>query len=360
MKYFIRSLFIFFMIVQLGCDRKLEILNPDERIPAQHKAVIEEDYAANAQKCIWFDDKAAAYTVAFDDARVSHYQVSGPALTERDMRGTFFIHTQYITDWTGWQWLEDHGHEIGSHTYSHPKLPELSEAQQRAEFERAIADIREHLKGITAIPSFAYPFGLYDDQVRRVMHDYHVSARGGGGLNRYDLSDDELTLVHGVGVYPPFDMASTAGWVQQAIDQRAWIMVYFHTVSALGDSDYTTIPVDRYLQHLNYVQGRRDSLWIATMGEVTSYLRLRRDATVQVKQIDSTGLEFSLANLQGSYSDLVPLTVKLVLPRNWHGLEVIATREDNVARSFRTGSDDAIFINIPFSAKILIEARKSS
>ena len=356
MKY---SFLMVILVLMLGCDRRIEILCPEETTPAAEKVAIEPDYAPRAEKCLWFDDKPAAYTIAFDDARITHYQVSGPALSERKMQGTFFINTRNIADWTGWQQLVDGGHEIGSHTRNHPKMTELSELQQREEYVRAIADIREHLKGINSIPSFAYPYGLFDDQVRRIMRDYHVSARGGGGLNRPDLSDDELTVVHGIGVYPPYDMGTIASWVDKAVSQRAWIMVYFHSVSAKGDSDDTTIPVDRYLLHLNYVQGLRDSLWIATMGEVTSYLRLRRDSEVNVKQVEHTGLELSLATPQGEYSSLSPITVKIVQPRNWRGQTIEATAENGSAQSFRIAPEEIIYVSVPRSGKILITAKKS-
>lgn len=359
MKHLLHLLLISTLVILIGCDRHLGVVAPEEKPPVVERIAIEAGYTPQAEKCLWYDDRPAAYTIAFDDARSTHYTVSGPALAERKMRGTFFIHTQYITDWTGWQSLVDSGHEIGSHTWSHPKMTEVSEAQQRDDLARAIADIQSHLRGVGRVPSFAYPYGLFNDQVRRVVRQFHASARGGGGLNRPDLSDDELTAVRGVGVYPPFDMPAIAGQVEQAIDQHAWVMVYFHSVSASNDSDYTTIPVERYLEHLDYVKGRSDSLWIAPMGEVTSYLRLRRDAAVRVAQDDSSQLVLTLENLQGEYAGLTPLSVRLNLPAAWNGKQLVIRDEGGAAAAWRSLSPGSVLVQIPHAGQVRIAAVKA-
>ena len=349
-------LLIVVLFLLMGCDKEPDIVTPP--VPL-NKIAIEPEFVPQFEKCLWFDDKSAAYTIGFDDARPTHYQVSGPALTARNMRGTFFINTQYIVDWSGWQMLADKGHEIASHTYSHPKLTELTETQQREELSRAITDIVSHIQGIKEVPSFSYPYGNYNDQVRNLIRSYHYSARGDSGINRHTLRDDELTMVRGAGVYPPFDMGDIERRVERAIANRGWLMVYFHSVSAKGDSDYTTIPLTKYLAHLDYVQRRRDCLWIATMGEVTGYLRLRRDAEVRVETVDSTEIEFSLGGLQGRYSDLAPLTVKMKLPQQWRGHEIVLTREGSKALIAPRRSDDMLYIHIPLGGRVRLAASGS-
>lgn len=350
---FLASVFL----LAVSCSRDSNGVGPGtdsgESVP------IEEGYLPIIEKCLWSGNKPAAYTVSFDDSRPSHYQLAGPALTERGMKGTFFINTRNIGDnWSGWIELATQGHELASHTYSHPKLTELTEEQQRAELERAIDDIRGHIPGLKSVVSFAYPYGLYNDQIRHLVREYHMAARGGWGLNAATLSDEELTLVHGTGVYPPYDMAVIAAAVDKAVREKAWIMVYFHSVSASGDSTNEIIPLPRYLRHLDDVKGRSDSLWIATMGEVAGYMRLRRDAAVQIHQTGRETLDIALANLQGFYADFVPLTIRLKLPQNWSGLEIVAVCGES-RPPIRRESADVIYIDVPVSEKILLTARKS-
>ena len=102
---------ILLMIVLMGCEKRDYIMEVDEAslIP------IDTDYVPAAMFCKWREEKKAAYTVGFDDARLSHYMVSGPELTKRGMVGTFYLNTRNISDWSQWQRLFDDHHEIASH-----------------------------------------------------------------------------------------------------------------------------------------------------------------------------------------------------------------------------------------------------
>lgn len=344
------------ILIFWGCVRNFNILGLPDQNTRQIDIPIESDYTPKVEKCIWRANKLAAYTIAFDDARPSHFQVSGPELSKRNMCGTFYIHTKAVVDWQDWQGLADMGHEIGSHTWSHPKMNELPELLQREELARAISDIRGHLRGAPQVPSFAYPYGLFNDQLRQVVRDYHMSARGGGGLNSFGLSDDELTAVKGIGVYPPYDMASIAGWVKKAMGQFAWIIVYFHTVSTSGDSNDTTIPLNLFLQHIDYVAGLRDSLWIATQGEVVNYIKLRRTAETVVELEKTSALRATLRNMPDGLPNSSSMTVKLWLPRNWLN-ETVIVEDGTSGRVVKISPAEAsLLIDVPIMSNIKLSA----
>jgi peptidoglycan/xylan/chitin deacetylase (PgdA/CDA1 family) len=67
-------------------------------------------------------------------------------------------------DWNELRSVADHGVEIGSHTVSHPHLPQLSDA----ELEREVTDSRDRLEAELGRPCrfLAYPFGDEDGRVR--------------------------------------------------------------------------------------------------------------------------------------------------------------------------------------------------
>jgi peptidoglycan/xylan/chitin deacetylase (PgdA/CDA1 family) len=72
------------------------------------------------------------------------------------------------------------GHEIGSHTCTHPNLTLLPEA----ELERELVESRDFLKGLLnkEINTFAYPYTAYNEKVKNVVHKYYDVSRGGGYL----------------------------------------------------------------------------------------------------------------------------------------------------------------------------------
>lgn len=81
----------------------------------------------------WPGNKKGAISLTFDDACDSHLTVGIPALNARGMKGTFFLITGWVAAWDPWVNASITGHEIGSHTMSHPHLTTLSTTQVQDE-----------------------------------------------------------------------------------------------------------------------------------------------------------------------------------------------------------------------------------
>ncbi|MCL5104504.1 MAG: polysaccharide deacetylase family protein [Armatimonadetes bacterium] len=134
-----------------------------------------------AEKCraegYWERDE---FAVTFDDGYLSVYEHAYPALMERRMTATVYVVADTIggaNDWDARQGdrrepmmsidqlreMADNGFEIGSHTLTHPHLPDISDEQ----LTREIADSKRKLEDILGkeVVSFSYPYGDYDDRV---------------------------------------------------------------------------------------------------------------------------------------------------------------------------------------------------
>jgi len=73
-----------------------------------------------------------------------------------------YAHELTALGWDELERLADAGWEIGSHTVSHPRLPELDDAT----LERELRDSRREIEArIGACRSIAYPYGLADTRV---------------------------------------------------------------------------------------------------------------------------------------------------------------------------------------------------
>jgi peptidoglycan/xylan/chitin deacetylase (PgdA/CDA1 family) len=72
------------------------------------------------------------------------------------------------------------GHEIGSHTCTHPNLTFLPQD----ELERELKESKDSLENLLdkEITSFAYPFTAYNEAVKKTVHKYYDVSRGGGYL----------------------------------------------------------------------------------------------------------------------------------------------------------------------------------
>ncbi|MEZ0073927.1 polysaccharide deacetylase family protein [Planotetraspora sp. GP83] len=123
--------------------------------------------------------------LTFDDGDASHVRVAR-LLKSRGMAGTFYVNSAQIGTagkLTRAQLaaIARAGHEIGGHTLTHPKLPELTPAEQRAE----ICDDRRALLAMGfQVRTFAYPYGAWDGSAKRIVRACgYNGARGVGGLS---------------------------------------------------------------------------------------------------------------------------------------------------------------------------------
>jgi peptidoglycan/xylan/chitin deacetylase (PgdA/CDA1 family) len=126
--------------------------------------------------------------VTFDDAYRSVGRLARPLLDELGVPATVFVPTAFagavaprpwegvdvwidtewggevaVMDWPELRELAEAGWEVGSHTRTHPRLPELGDA----ELAREIADSREETARGMDRPcrSLAYPYGAFDGRV---------------------------------------------------------------------------------------------------------------------------------------------------------------------------------------------------
>jgi peptidoglycan/xylan/chitin deacetylase (PgdA/CDA1 family) len=132
--------------------------------------------------------------VTFDDAYRSVARLGFPILDELGLPATVFAPTAYIGTevpmcWDGidrwhetahetelipcsWRELEmlvDAGWEVGSHTRTHPRLPELTDAELTTELRESRRDCEQHL-GVRC-RSIAYPYGAVDERVADAVAD---------------------------------------------------------------------------------------------------------------------------------------------------------------------------------------------
>jgi peptidoglycan/xylan/chitin deacetylase (PgdA/CDA1 family) len=124
--------------------------------------------------------------LTFDDGWGEHATIARRALEPRGMVGVFFVYTGAVgapgfLDWREVREMEARGHEVLSHTVSHPDLATL--AAGRLDIE--LRESRERLERELGHPvrTLAYPFGSRDARVRAAVanagYDQAFIATGG-------------------------------------------------------------------------------------------------------------------------------------------------------------------------------------
>lgn len=150
---------------------------------------------AHREQGLVLPDKPIVLT--FDDGWGEDTAIAQQYLAPRKMHGVFFVFTGAVGGspylaWPEVKALEQQGHEIQSHTVSHPDLRQLTAAQLDHELQSSKQKLEQEL-GHT-VDAFAYPFGLQDERVVRAIREagYHLAVLAEGGNSR--MASDPLLL----------------------------------------------------------------------------------------------------------------------------------------------------------------------
>ena len=135
-----------------------------------HPITLDELYAYVTQGAP-LPDKPVCLT--FDDGYADSYTIVYPMMKEFHYPWTLFIITGQVgqQNRVTWDQLREmaasHTMTIASHTYSHPKLHEISYAQKKEEIQKAQADIKRELGWDNVW--FCYPYGSYDQETEDIL-----------------------------------------------------------------------------------------------------------------------------------------------------------------------------------------------
>jgi peptidoglycan/xylan/chitin deacetylase (PgdA/CDA1 family) len=176
---------------------------------------------------------------SFDDFPRSAVTEGGRMLRARGWAGTFYAAgafcgrevdgIPYFTE-DDLRQIDEDGHEIGCHTFSHLRL-----AHQRAPI--ILDDLKRNADFLAkTLPahrcsSFAYPFGdLRLPQKRLLAREFGVCRGIWSGINRGRMDFGELKAVGLAQIGP--DVDEVVGWLDLAVRTNAWLIFFTHDVSA--------------------------------------------------------------------------------------------------------------------------------
>ncbi|OVE76602.1 hypothetical protein BVX97_00660, partial [bacterium E08(2017)] len=163
-------------------------------------------------------------SITFDDGNVNCHAEAFSILKNYGLRGSFYITTEQVgapgkMDWKQVGELYDAGHEIGSHTHTHPLLTTLDDDLLEMELSKS----KELLKAFNP-RTIAYPCGDYDEHVINAAKKYYEAGRcfaetGPGSPNLLPFKN-------------PFALSNTSldgySGIGQDREKKEWIIFVFH------------------------------------------------------------------------------------------------------------------------------------
>ena len=224
-------------------------------------------------------DCSAAISYTFDDGLRDQYTLAVPMLNEVGFKGTFFVipgvtaetpdeakHKDYEPEaWGGISWPElkemaDQGHEIASHTWSHPNLPKLPAGEVDAQLRTAYDAIKTRI-GKPPL-TLAFPFNASTPKVEAAALKYHVAYRA------YQTSTGGTSTVESINA-----------WADKLVRDKSWGVLMIHGIA----KGYAALSDPETLRtHFKYVKSRERDIRVDTFANIARYEKERDDAKLKL------------------------------------------------------------------------------
>lgn len=191
---------------------------------------------ALAARCSWPGGAKAAVSLTYDDALASQLLYALPVLDRYGLKATFFLSGQNASSFAP---LARSGHELASHTVTHPcnaELAALGLDEMASELDASIAAVQA--LGTTGKLTFAYPCGqtllARSESYVPIVKQRYRAARGVTAA----VAEPEKVDLFGVpALFPPTssDGSDVVAFVEQAVSSGGWAVIGVHGVSEAGE-----------------------------------------------------------------------------------------------------------------------------
>ena len=268
----------------------------------------------------WPGFRSAAISYTFDDGCANQFAKAIPMFNEFDFKLTLFTVTNWSPNWTALQNAASVGHEIASHTVTHPYLNKMTIAQQTTELKNSQDVINAHITGRKCI-TLAYPYCVPSDQT--LTAQYYIAARHCQGYierstpaNFYQISSLICGNLGSVKTAADFNQK-----FESTATSKGWCVLLIHGID--NDGGYSPLPSTTLRESLEYLDARRDKFWVSTFGNVVRYIRERN--TVSVAELSNQDNSITL-QVTGTLDNTIynyPITIRRPLPQSWTSAYVL-------------------------------------
>jgi peptidoglycan/xylan/chitin deacetylase (PgdA/CDA1 family) len=235
----------------------------------------------------WPNGSSAAVSLTYDDAIQSQLDNAVPALARHGLVATFFLTGSSATLQASperYRALVQAGHELGSHTMTHPcdralsfvqpgmALQDFDQARMDAELAESTKQLRD--LGQTGPLSFAYPCGstwIGETHISYVpsIEKAFIAARGVSG----SVVDPRRARMFDVpSVVGNTSATALTSWVDSALSAGGWVVFTFHGVAG----DYLPVDAAAHEALLTYLEHHKNTLWTERFGTIAQYISAHR------------------------------------------------------------------------------------
>ncbi|MCX7987001.1 MAG: polysaccharide deacetylase family protein [Bacteroidales bacterium] len=298
--------------------------------------IISQNVSVEVAKWYGFKDAAICYT--FDDGCSNQFLKARPMFDSAGFPMTLFTVTNWASNWSVLKAMAENGHEIASHSVSHPNFGQINIENQDIELSKSKAIIEQKI-GRPCL-THAYPYCVKsNDSLVKVNY---LSARGCQGYiekatpaDYYNISSIIVGNLGAVKTYSDFK-----NYFKQAAVQKGWLVFLIHGID--NDGGYSPIPSSELQKSLLYLEPRTAKYWVTTFKAATLYSKERDAAQVTLISASDDQIELSIVDTLPDSLYNQSLTLRCILPQNWPS--VVVKQNEQTVFSRIVKRDTSIFI----------------
>jgi len=275
----------------------------------------------------WKNNADAALSLAFDDNGTGDNRKAAAAIMkEYGVHVTFNPITSYMKEEMFLD-IFHQGHELGSHTVTHPPLNGAS--METIIYE--LTESKEAIENLTGAPCVSYtaPYGQLDPNVIEVAQQLYISARGtGSGINAIARAN-MFNLKNGP--VPPYWDDPNTNWsnqyycermreyLGQVIAAKGWGMQMFNGWTSRAEWNSGSVITETALRdYLSAITTDfASTLWVAPQGRVARYYFEREESTINTWTITDNVILMDLLFDGDKNIFNEPLTIATMIPEKW-------------------------------------------
>lgn len=267
----------------------------------------------------WQGFRSSAITFTFDDNTANQISIVLPMFDQYGYKMTFFPVINWGPNWTALQAAAQNGHEVGSHTVSHPSLSSLSNDQQTAEYKNSQEAINARVTAQKCL-TIAYPNCVTGNVA--LIKQYFIAGRICSGTiiskNPTDFMNlssfvcgSQSSIQRTSDFTAKFDAASSA---------NGWLVLLFHAIDS--ESGYSPTSSTQLKGALDYIKTNDSKFWVSTFSNVARYIKERNSVSVSELVGLNNNITIKVTDTLDNSIYNVPVTVRRPIPDGWTAYEL--------------------------------------
>ena len=244
----------------------------------------------------WRGFKQCAVCFTFDDNCYNQLTIAMPIFDKYGFKMTLFTVINWVNDWNALETAALNGHEIASHTVTHPLLSTLTNDEQITEFKDSRNSINSHIQNQKCM-TIAYP--NCDCGNPSICNQYYIAGRSCGDIIELKTPPNFMGIRSLI--------CGTEGSVKRASDfinrinsaaaSEGWAVFMLHSIDVESGPDCNSPVSSAELDGaLAYLSQNKDKYWEATFYDVVRYIKERNNVSVQELSDNDSLITFSVTS----------------------------------------------------------------